>query len=145
MHHACEGRYLWKPSACRGFGHLYAGLQLQRQSIRPHGRHANASLRSTQVYVVLELMTGGELFEKVAMDGPLPEAAGRRVFQQLLDGLAHCHAHGVCHRCVAAGTAGQLEASLTHVYSESAMRGKQSCMQHAVPMSHRHIYRYRPQ
>jgi len=51
------------------------------------------------VYVVLELMTGGELFEKIAMDGPLPEAAGRRVFQQLLDGLAHCHAHGVYHRC----------------------------------------------
>jgi hypothetical protein len=54
-----------------------------------------------QVYVVLELMTGGELFEKIALDGPLPEAAGRRVFQQLLDGLAHCHAHGVYHRCAA--------------------------------------------
>ena len=51
-----------------------------------------------QVYVVLELMTGGELFEKIAMDGPLPESVGRRMFQNLLDGLAHCHAQGVYHR-----------------------------------------------
>lgn len=48
--------------------------------------------------MVLELMTGGELFEKIAMDGPLSEGAGRRVFQQLLDGLAYCHAQGVYHR-----------------------------------------------
>ena len=47
---------------------------------------------------MLELMTGGELFEKIAMDGPLSEGAGRRVFQQLLDGLAYCHAQGVYHR-----------------------------------------------
>lgn len=44
-------------------------------------------------------MTGGELFEKIAMDGPLSEGHGRRVFQQLLDGLAYCHAQGVYHRC----------------------------------------------
>lgn len=69
---------------------------------RCHICGANAALNPAQVYVVLELMTGGELFEKIAMDGPLPEAQGRRVFQQLLDGLAHCHAHGVCHRCDAA-------------------------------------------
>ena len=51
------------------------------------------------MYVVLELMAGGELFERIAMDGPLPEAAGRRMSQQLLDGLAYCHAQGVYHRC----------------------------------------------
>lgn len=44
-------------------------------------------------------IAGGELFERVAGSGPLPEARARPYMHQLLDGLAHCHARGVFHRC----------------------------------------------
>lgn len=41
---------------------------------------------------------GGELFDRVASNGPLREVDARRYFVQLVDGLAHCHARGVYHR-----------------------------------------------
>ena len=51
-----------------------------------------------KVYVVMEFVAGGELFDRVAAEGPLPENEARRLFQQLADALAHCHAAGVFHR-----------------------------------------------
>ena len=51
-----------------------------------------------KVYVVMEFVTGGELFDRVAAEGPLPESVARRMFQQLADALAHCHSAGVFHR-----------------------------------------------
>lgn len=47
---------------------------------------------------------GGELFERVAGSGPLAEGLARTFMHQLLDGLAHCHARGVYHRCRPAPT-----------------------------------------
>ena len=76
---------------------------------------------------MLELMTGGELFEKIALDGPLPEAAGRRVFQQLLDGLEHCHAHGVYHRCGAACTAQHTLSSIHTKRLRSTHEARRAC------------------
>lgn len=46
----------------------------------------------------MEYVGGGELFDRVAAGGPLPEAAARRLAAQLAAGLAHCHALGVFHR-----------------------------------------------
>ena len=51
-----------------------------------------------KVYVVMEFVAGGELFDRVAAEGPLPEGEARRMFQQLADALAHCHSAGVFHR-----------------------------------------------
>ena len=51
-----------------------------------------------KVYVVMEFVAGGELFDRVAAEGPLPEREARRLFQQLADALAHCHSAGVFHR-----------------------------------------------
>lgn len=52
----------------------------------------------THVYMVLELVTGGELFDRIVASGRLEEAAARIYFQQLVDGVAYCHERGVCHR-----------------------------------------------
>ncbi|KAL2922306.1 CBL-interacting serine/threonine-protein kinase 1 [Bienertia sinuspersici] len=52
----------------------------------------------TKIYMVLEFVHGGELFDKVASRGKLPEKEGRRLFQQLIDGVSYCHDRGVYHR-----------------------------------------------
>ncbi|KAI4369480.1 hypothetical protein MLD38_017917 [Melastoma candidum] len=51
-----------------------------------------------KIYMVLEYVTGGELFDKIATNGKLSEADGRKVFQQLIDGVSYCHSKGAYHR-----------------------------------------------
>lgn len=52
----------------------------------------------TKIYMVLEYVTGGELFDRLASNGKLSEAEGRKLFQQLIDGVSYCHDKGVFHR-----------------------------------------------
>ncbi|KNA19803.1 hypothetical protein SOVF_058140 [Spinacia oleracea] len=52
----------------------------------------------TKIFMVLEYVHGGELFDKIASRGKLPEKEGRRLFQQLIDGVSYCHDRGVFHR-----------------------------------------------
>ncbi|KAK8465961.1 hypothetical protein PHAVU_009G220200 [Phaseolus vulgaris] len=51
-----------------------------------------------KIYMVLEYVNGGELFDKIASKGKLGEAEGRKIFQQLTDGVSFCHSKGVFHR-----------------------------------------------
>lgn len=50
------------------------------------------------LFLVLELVTGGELFERMRTEIGTPELFARRYFTQLLSGLEYCHGKGVCHR-----------------------------------------------
>ncbi|PNX72906.1 CBL-interacting serine/threonine-protein kinase 1-like protein, partial [Trifolium pratense] len=52
----------------------------------------------TKIYMVLEYVNGGELFDKISSKGKLTEAHGRKMFQQLIDGVSYCHNKGVFHR-----------------------------------------------
>ncbi|KAL6983092.1 CBL-interacting serine/threonine-protein kinase 8 [Sarracenia purpurea var. burkii] len=52
----------------------------------------------TKIYIILEFITGGELFDKIVHRGRLSEAESRRYFQQLIDGVDYCHSKGVYHR-----------------------------------------------
>ncbi|KAI3760737.1 hypothetical protein L1987_51136 [Smallanthus sonchifolius] len=52
----------------------------------------------TKIYIILEFITGGELFDKIVHHGRLSEAESRRYFQQLIDGVEYCHSKGVYHR-----------------------------------------------
>lgn len=52
----------------------------------------------TKIYIILEFITGGELFDKIVHHGRLSEAESRRYFQQLIDGVEYCHIKGVYHR-----------------------------------------------
>ncbi|CAD7695556.1 unnamed protein product [Ostreobium quekettii] len=51
-----------------------------------------------KIYMVMELLTGGELFDKIAAEGAMTEHKARKVFQQLVDALEYCHQEGVFHR-----------------------------------------------
>ena len=53
---------------------------------------------SAKIFIVLEFVGGGELFDKIANEGKLPEEKARFYFKQLVEGLEHCHNNGVCHR-----------------------------------------------
>ncbi|KAB1200410.1 CBL-interacting serine/threonine-protein kinase 8 [Morella rubra] len=52
----------------------------------------------TKIYIILEFITGGELFDKIVRHGRLSEVESRRYFQQLIDGVDFCHSKGVFHR-----------------------------------------------
>lgn len=52
----------------------------------------------SKLYIVMDLVTGGELFTKILKEGKLPEKTARHYFQQLVDGIEYCHRRGVCHR-----------------------------------------------
>ncbi|XP_019067111.1 CBL-interacting serine/threonine-protein kinase 1 isoform X2 [Solanum lycopersicum] len=52
----------------------------------------------TKIYMVLEYVNGGELFDRIATKGKLSETLGRKLFQQLIDGVSYCHDKGVFHR-----------------------------------------------
>jgi 5'-AMP-activated protein kinase catalytic alpha subunit len=52
----------------------------------------------TKIYMVLECVTGGDLFDRIVSKGKLSETQGRKMFQQLIDGVSYCHNKGVFHR-----------------------------------------------
>ncbi|KAG2314331.1 hypothetical protein Bca52824_017453 [Brassica carinata] len=52
----------------------------------------------TKIYMVLECVTGGDLFDRIVSKGKLSETNGRKMFQQLIDGISFCHNKGIFHR-----------------------------------------------
>ncbi|XP_023533187.1 CBL-interacting serine/threonine-protein kinase 3 isoform X1 [Cucurbita pepo subsp. pepo] len=52
----------------------------------------------TKIFIVLEFVTGGELFDKIVNHGRMTESEARRYFQQLINAVDYCHSRGVYHR-----------------------------------------------
>ena len=52
----------------------------------------------TDIFVVMEYVSGGELFDCIVAKGRLSEDEARRLFQQIVSGVEYCHAHRVVHR-----------------------------------------------
>lgn len=53
---------------------------------------------SKALYLVLEYVEGGELFDLLVERGPLQEVEAVKYFRQIILGTAYCHALGICHR-----------------------------------------------
>jgi serine/threonine protein kinase len=51
-----------------------------------------------KLFIVMELVTGGELYDLVMAKGRLSEATARAYVRQLVSGIAYCHEQGVSHR-----------------------------------------------
>lgn len=51
-----------------------------------------------ELYLVLEYVEGGELFDYVSCYGALPEEEAVRLFRQIIAGLSYCHRFNICHR-----------------------------------------------
>ncbi|KAI4297573.1 hypothetical protein L6164_037458 [Bauhinia variegata] len=52
----------------------------------------------TKIYIIMEYVMGGELFDKIASNGRLKEDEARKYFQQLICAVDYCHSRGVFHR-----------------------------------------------
>jgi len=56
-------------------------------------------LMSTEyLYIVMDFVSGGELYSKITRTGKLPDKECRRYVRQLCSALNYCHARNVCHR-----------------------------------------------
>ncbi|XP_029010312.1 serine/threonine-protein kinase H1 homolog [Betta splendens] len=51
-----------------------------------------------RVYMVMELATGGELFDRIIAHGSFTERDATRVLQMVLDGVKYLHTLGITHR-----------------------------------------------
>ncbi|XP_063219095.1 serine/threonine-protein kinase BRSK2 isoform X2 [Bacillus rossius redtenbacheri] len=50
------------------------------------------------LYLVLEHVSGGELFDYLVRKGRLTPKEARRFFRQIISALDFCHSHSICHR-----------------------------------------------
>ena len=50
------------------------------------------------LYLVMELVRGGELYDHIVTQHRIDENTSRRYFQQIVDALVYCHKQGVYHR-----------------------------------------------
>ncbi len=59
---------------------------------------------NSKIFMIMEYVKGGELFDFIVRSGPLPDDRARSLFQQILSGVEYCHAHGVVHRDLKPGS-----------------------------------------
>lgn len=50
------------------------------------------------IYLVVELASGGELFDRIAKSKRFDESTARHYFHQLIAGVHYCHMKGIAHR-----------------------------------------------
>lgn len=51
-----------------------------------------------KLYLVMELVRGGELYDEIVSKRRVDERTSRRYFQQIVDAMVYCHRRGVFHR-----------------------------------------------
>mmetsp|Transcript_28643 Transcript_28643/g.92219 ORF Transcript_28643/g.92219 Transcript_28643/m.92219 type:complete len:436 (-) Transcript_28643:226-1533(-) len=74
-------------------------ISIMKQLEHPNVVRLNEVLASrTKIFIVLELVTGGELFDLIVKSGRLSELEAWLYFRQLVNGVSYCHSAGVAHR-----------------------------------------------
>ncbi|XP_062143799.1 CBL-interacting serine/threonine-protein kinase 1-like isoform X2 [Alnus glutinosa] len=79
-------------------GHYFAVKIIEKKKVIELKITDQVLASKTKINMVLEYVTGGELFNRIASKGKLKEDEGRKLFQQLIDGVSYCHTKGVFHR-----------------------------------------------
>ncbi|CAG2053150.1 unnamed protein product [Timema podura] len=62
------------------------------------GSFALVTITGGKRYLVLEHVSGGELFDYLVKKGRLTPKEARRFFRQIISALDFCHSHSICHR-----------------------------------------------
>lgn len=52
----------------------------------------------SDIFVIMEFVPGGELFDYIVSRGRLPPDEARHFFQQIVSGIEYCHHHRIVHR-----------------------------------------------
>eukprot|EP00183_Erythrolobus_madagascarensis_P004317 CAMPEP_0185857622 /NCGR_PEP_ID=MMETSP1354-20130828/29599_1 /TAXON_ID=708628 /ORGANISM="Erythrolobus madagascarensis, Strain CCMP3276" /LENGTH=491 /DNA_ID=CAMNT_0028559893 /DNA_START=90 /DNA_END=1565 /DNA_ORIENTATION=+ len=55
-------------------------------------------ISKSSLFIVMDLVKGDELYEMLRKQGRLSERDARRIFRQLVQGVAYCHEQGIFHR-----------------------------------------------
>nr|CUU98583.1 hypothetical transcript [Hymenolepis microstoma] len=50
------------------------------------------------LFLILEHVSGGELFDYLVKKGRLPTKEARKFFKQIISAIDFCHSHCICHR-----------------------------------------------
>ena len=50
------------------------------------------------IYLWMELCTGGELFDRISNSGKISESYTRHLFLSIGKAICYCHSHKICHR-----------------------------------------------
>jgi len=58
----------------------------------------NAFILDTNLVIIMEFASGGELKEYVNKKGRISEDEARLIFKQIAEAMHHCHIFGVVHR-----------------------------------------------
>ena len=81
------------------------GAQIKKEiTIMKKVAHANVVelkevlASKSNIFLVLEFIQGGELFDKIVRAGRFNEQVARKYFRQLVGAIAYCHKQGVVHR-----------------------------------------------
>ena len=53
---------------------------------------------TSDIFMVMEYISKGELFDLINQKGKLPEQEARFFFNQIIEGVEYCHQHLVAHR-----------------------------------------------
>jgi len=61
-------------------------------------RYVDVFEDSVAIHVVIELCTGGELFDRVAGEKFFSEAKAAGITRQILSAVAYMHSQGIVHR-----------------------------------------------
>ncbi|KAE9461400.1 hypothetical protein C3L33_06684, partial [Rhododendron williamsianum] len=67
---------------------------LDKEKVLKHKMIGQVMASKAKIYIVLEFVTGGELFDKIASKGRLKEDEARKYFQQLINAVDYCHSRG---------------------------------------------------
>jgi len=74
-------------------------IRLQRRLSHQHVVQIHEVLeQDSDMHIVMELVSGGDLFDFIVKHVRVPEKEGRRLFQQIVAGVEHCHDCKVAHR-----------------------------------------------
>lgn len=50
------------------------------------------------IYLITEICTGGELFEKISLVGHFNEQIAANIFRQMMSAVNHCYNKKICHK-----------------------------------------------
>lgn len=74
-------------------------ISIMKSLEHPHIVHIYEVLSSAEyIYMVMDYVSGGELYTKIARGGELGNAECRRYVRQLCSALDYCHSRNICHR-----------------------------------------------
>lgn len=90
---------IMKPKTLREQKEVLREVEALQRLNHPHIIRLEKVIRENgYTCLILELGTGGELFDYVMQSGKLDEGEARILFRQILSGVQYCHAHLVAHR-----------------------------------------------